>query len=462
MAADRDRARVLVAALLAASCAAYALLPAPVHAAAAPTETPERFGSPQPAAFALEVRLRGDADQVRVRPEQLALRVERRSAAPHRADKLALDGLGWRKVAADRSPIALRLWTRAVQKGDAPALVVRAGAVGSVQVEVRGAGRLLASGGIAADGPRELRIDLDPRALWRLPALPRQRAERLALAFYYPWYGHPDGPSGRYRHWDPKVANHSAHNTPALGYYDSQDPAVIEQHARWATRAGLDGLVLSWWSRSDPPDALLGRWLDVAAQHRLRLTVYIEDCRDVAGLRETAKHLLSRFAVHPAWLRHRGRPVLFLYGRVLERVGAAGVAAALGDLGAHVNAMGLDTDLLDAVDGLHVYFHARHYERYAGGLDILRRAAALFDIPVVATVMPGYDDRRIRKPGFALPRGDGSRWRHDWALARGADWVLLTSFNEWHEGSEIEPSKEHGQTWLDETAAQVRSWKATP
>jgi hypothetical protein len=54
---------------------------------------------------------------------------------------------------------------------------------------------------------------------------------------------------------------------------------------------------------------------------------------------------------------------------------------------------------------------------------------------------------------------DGSRlyetlWRE--AIAADPDWILITSFNEWHEGSEIEPSVEHGEVYLTLT----KKWSA--
>jgi len=34
------------------------------------------------------------------------------------------------------------------------------------------------------------------------------------------------------------------------------------------------------------------------------------------------------------------------------------------------------------------------------------------------------------------------------AIKADPDWVLITSWNEWHEGSEIEPSWEDGDAYL--------------
>ncbi|MCS7300036.1 MAG: hypothetical protein NZ556_00570, partial [Fimbriimonadales bacterium] len=64
---------------------------------------------------------------------------------------------------------------------------------------------------------------------------------KLVLAFYYGWYGNPTI-SGKWLHWEGvdaerrQIAN-STHY-PQLGAYDSNDPAVIEQHCRWAREAG--------------------------------------------------------------------------------------------------------------------------------------------------------------------------------------------------------------------------------
>jgi glycoprotein endo-alpha-1,2-mannosidase len=46
------------------------------------------------------------------------------------------------------------------------------------------------------------------------------------------------------------------------------------------------------------------------------------------------------------------------------------------------------------------------------------------------------------------------------AIAAAPDYVLITSSNEWHEGSELEPSVEYGSRILDNTAAFSREFLA--
>jgi hypothetical protein len=86
----------------------------------------------------------------------------------------------------------------------------------------------------------------------------------------------------------------------------------------------------------------------------------------------------------------------------------------------------------------------------------------------VSPAMPGYDDARLRGAGSLVrPRDNGNYFRATFAAANqsGADWVIVTSFNEWPEGSQIEPSVAYGESYLNltrELAAAYRGGALAP
>lgn len=75
----------------------------------------------------------------------------------------------------------------------------------------------------------------------------------------------------------------------------------------------------------------------------------------------------------------------------------------------------------------------------------------------VPNVMPGYDDRNqngLRR--LTLGRKAGEFYKDYWRIAKkyldpDLPLVLLTTFNEWHEGTEIEPSREYGEKYIELT-----------
>jgi hypothetical protein len=83
----------------------------------------------------------------------------------------------------------------------------------------------------------------------------------------------------------------------------------------------------------------------------------------------------------------------------------------------------------------------------------------------VAAVTPGYDDRRLidRTTPRVVDRSNGSVYDAQWttAIDTGADWAVVTSWNEWWENTQIEPSERYGTTYLQRTRVWSDAFKAS-
>lgn len=310
---------------------------------------------------------------------------------------------------------------------------------------------------------------------------------RRVLAFYYPWYGTPDGPGGvgRSVHWGTvDAANHDISESthyPALGAYDSHDPAVIDRHCRLAKAAGIDTLIVSWWSHGDYTDLAMPKILAACRTHGLSACIYYETVPEPQTPQTAAKdivRMLAKYGDHPAYLKANGRPVVFIYGRAVEELGLLGWWEALESIkagyrpGVAILGDQFSYGAARVFDGVHTYNTAGSLsglsldeaEKWAVGtysswVELADKADKISTI----TVIPGYDDTKIREPGLAVSRFDGRLYRLEWEQAIAADpqWVVITSFNEWHEGSEIEPSWEFGNTYLELTGEYTSKFKST-
>jgi hypothetical protein len=160
-----------------------------------------------------------------------------------------------------------------------------------------------------------------------------------------------------------------------------------------------------------------------------------------------------------------GKPVVFVYGRVMNQVPLnawshiiRGVRERLaGDF--LLIADGYDEAYGRMFDGVHTYnicgwvrdktpdeLRELTAKSFADAVSLARRHGKISCL----TVIPGYDDTKIRTPGLRAERLDGRTYQVLWdeAIRAGPDWVLITSWNEWHEGSEIEPSWEDGDKYI--------------
>jgi hypothetical protein len=120
-----------------------------------------------------------------------------------------------------------------------------------------------------------------------------------------------------------------------------------------------------------------------------------------------------------------------------------------------------EIDRLEYFDGMHCYFP------YVGNLEELKVYYSLFSNYCdykgklfTATVCPGLEDWR-HIYGFSYDRDRGSFYKALWdiSIEEKADWIAITSFNEWHEGTEIEPSIEFGRKYLEFTDEFSKKFK---
>lgn len=305
---------------------------------------------------------------------------------------------------------------------------------------------------------------------------PPQKVPKEVLAFYYGWYGNPET-SGKWNHWkdaDPAkktIANST--NWPQLGTYDSHDPKIVDQQFVWAKKAGVTGFIVSWWVQGDFHDQGMPLMLDTAKKHGMKITVYYETvpprgASKPEGAVKDLLYLLDKYGKHPAWLRVDGKPVFFIYGRAVNEIKLDGWKEVISEVNAkHPGGaifMGdrISEEAAQIFDGIHTYnptgktkgMSPEELRTWAKEYYPLTVKTAGSKIAAV-TIIPGYDDHKLGRPAPRpiTDRHNGETYRILWeeAIAANPDWVLITSWNEWHEGSEIEPSAKDGDRALKQT-----------
>jgi glycoprotein endo-alpha-1,2-mannosidase len=312
------------------------------------------------------------------------------------------------------------------------------------------------------------------------------------LAFYYGWYGNPKNDA-----WGQvDEAKHTIDNSerfPARGAYSSHDAATIEWQIDQAKASGITGFVVSWWGRGDWDkwhDESLAMLLECAERKNFKVSIYWERAPgDGQGQIDEAiddiSYVLNKYGKSKAFLKMDGKPVIFAYNRVTlfampvsswpaiihgirERAGdfvfiGGDQQSSTGYLfdGIHSYGVNLPDDLaknltVDKLGELHAWL-AKYY---TNGVRMARERNHISCL----MVSPGFDARKAYKMNTQMDRLDGQTYRAFWeeALKASPDWVIITSWNEWHEGTEIEPSRELGDQYLKITSEYAKRFLDSP
>jgi Glycosyl hydrolase family 99 len=271
------------------------------------------------------------------------------------------------------------------------------------------------------------------RPVGRAPDPAVQPPFPVRAAFYYPWF--PEG-------WRQRSMTPYARHLPTLGLYDSGDPGTIASHVRSMAYGGIRAAIVSWWgkgqkSEQDRVPVLFGEAAAVDPDFRIALYYEREGSADpsVEELVGDLTYVRDRYAVAGNHLRVGDRPVMFVYSAddldctVVDRWTAATAAV---DFYAVLKVFPGWERCTRPPDGWHQYAPAEPY------------VSVVPEDPAVAgsvSISPGFWRADESRP--LLPRDPG-RWRRDVAAMTRSDvpWHLVTTFDEWGEGTAVQSADE--------------------
>jgi hypothetical protein len=297
-----------------------------------------------------------------------------------------------------------------------------------------------------------------------LPPVEGPEPSYKVAAFYYPWYGNP-ATDGEWIHWtdagNPKDI--ASDYFPALGAYSSNDPAVVARHMVWLRQAGVGVIIVSWWGRGCREEKPVPLILQMAQRYGIKVAFHIEpyNGRTADGLLADVKYLYGRYGSDPAFFLstatsryspgNQPKPMFFVWDSSERDTGnpvpedywlnAVDAIHALPQGGLIIADMKEGKWITGShFDGLYNYA-TLHLEQEGG---FAWAASMPPDSLYIPSVIPGFSAVRINySPDTYVPRLDGATYAGQWTSALGTgvqpEMVTVTSFNEWHEGTMIEP-----------------------
>lgn len=252
----------------------------------------------------------------------------------------------------------------------------------------------------------------------------------------------------------------ASHFSPLIGAYDSMDSKVVELQVQWIKLAGFDGIIADWYGTHS--------WYDYPVIHKrtellfqvaekagLSVTVMYEDQTvknaikgSLADANRTLEYAsddgrwLAPWVKRPSWLKLKGKPAVFVFGpQFFEKPE-------------------WDRFLVEAGSPVLLSEH-QQVPSAAGAFDWPVPSQGMkftWDYPMrskdwgikVACTFPRFKD--FYKQGGAgdgygdLPDDAGKTYRDtlEKAINSGSDAVQVVTWNDWGEGTQIEPSTEFG------------------
>jgi hypothetical protein len=246
----------------------------------------------------------------------------------------------------------------------------------------------------------------------------------LRGAFYYPWYPATWSVNGKHVFYQ-----------PTLGYYSSDDQAVVDQHIKALEYAKVDVAIASWWGINQQSEnkripMLLDR--TIAAGSDLKWAVLYEKegfgNPSVSEIQSDLAYVKQNYVPHQAYAKINGKPVIFVYNADDNTCEVADrwAQATSGEWYLSLKVVGGYTGCAHQPTTWHQYGPNSPEQRHTG---------------YSCVIAPGFWRADEASPRLAR---DPTRWSQNVRnmVASKEPWQLITTFNEWGEGTAVESAKD--------------------
>lgn len=340
----------------------------------------------------------------------------------------------------------------------------------------------------------------------QLPDWQPNTGKPLIAMHYMPWFNNPHTSQrgkSEWLHWswsdsaidrnperldpDGKREIASVHY-PLIGPYSSDNQNVVRYHFRTAKSVGIDLVFVIWYGPGSETDELLPMLLEEASATGLKLAICYEEklnwppYRDpknraeiIQNASDDLNYILQHYSAHPAYLHRGSEPFIFQFNFWGD--GPLGqqnlLPAEWDEVFAKLNQpityarQNLNPEYHPTIEGAYIWWtdDDSYIEDFSSFSRALVDAGELDFFMTMAA--PGFDDRGVNGWGNGprvTPRDHLSIFEKTFeqAFVGDPEIIQLVTWNDFNEGTAIEPTLEKGyrylnalETWIGERTGRT-------
>ncbi|MBV9463613.1 MAG: discoidin domain-containing protein [Verrucomicrobiae bacterium] len=273
---------------------------------------------------------------------------------------------------------------------------------------------------------------------------------------------------------------------PLIGPYDSNDPDVLEYHVLAAKSAGIDGFVLDWYQPGAMTDVALKFLAANGAKYKFKVAACYEEKAAFPGYRNPKTrddavqlaisdftYILKEYGSSPSYVRWNGKPLVLMFlgggqfaGKeaVFDYMELAKIKEAVKSPDWILVREHVEPSFWGSARGGFEWVGEAGYHDWIGKTAGELKAKKRLDL-FIPGVSPGFDSSGVSgwSDGQTHPiidRENGEYYVKQWDRAIGLkpELVQIITWNDFQEGSVIEPTFQFGNQYLDATERMVEKF----